>query len=176
MIKDMTEAILRSEGWEPDPRHLERVWVIINDIPSGHWGSGGQPRCVRELVALFGLDPNSDRYKELPLGDQATAARLGLRGHEASRVGRSAHCLCQSRGWRDLGESRSCGHEACNAVGAVIRSRGRHHEARPWQVGLRRANGRSGWRWTPGTSALKCGFDRSAHRNVGIVHRGCSSS
>lgn len=71
VIKDMTEAILHAEGWEVDPRHLERVWIIINDMPSGHWGSGGQPRGVRELVELFGLDPNSDRYKELPLDNEA---------------------------------------------------------------------------------------------------------
>ncbi|MGH2963766.1 MAG: tautomerase family protein [Solirubrobacterales bacterium] len=65
VIKDMTAAILHAEGEELDPRHLERVWVIINDVPTGHWGSGGQPRGVRELIDLFGLDPQSDRYKEL---------------------------------------------------------------------------------------------------------------
>jgi len=70
VIKEVTEAIVRSEGWEADPRYLERVWVIINDIPSGHWGSGGQPRGVNELVELFGLDPTSERYQELPLDDE----------------------------------------------------------------------------------------------------------
>ncbi len=73
VIKDATEAILRAEGRDLDPRHLERVWVIINDIPTGHWGSGGQPRGVRELVDLFGLEPSTDRYKELPLDDETTA-------------------------------------------------------------------------------------------------------
>lgn len=72
VIKDVTEVILRSEGEELDPRHLERVWCIINDVPDGDWGSGGQPRGVRELVELFELDPSSDRYRELPLDTKAT--------------------------------------------------------------------------------------------------------
>ena len=73
VIKDMTEAILRSEGEELDARHLERVWCIINDVPDGNWGTGGQPRGVRELVELFDLDPESERYSELPLDRETTS-------------------------------------------------------------------------------------------------------
>lgn len=72
VITEVTEAILGSEGELLDPRHLERVWIIINDVPSDHWGSGGEPRGVRELVELFELDPNSDRYRELALDSHPT--------------------------------------------------------------------------------------------------------
>lgn len=40
LVEDATKRILEATGWGPDA--ALRVWVLINEVPEGSWGAGGQ--------------------------------------------------------------------------------------------------------------------------------------
>ena len=40
LVEEATELVLDVTGWGPDARL--RVWVIVHEVPEGHWGAGGQ--------------------------------------------------------------------------------------------------------------------------------------
>ncbi|MGH2963061.1 MAG: tautomerase family protein [Solirubrobacterales bacterium] len=40
LVEEVTGLVLDAAGWGPDAGL--RVWVIVNEVPEGHWGAGGQ--------------------------------------------------------------------------------------------------------------------------------------
>ena len=40
VVDDVTKQVLEATGWGGDA--ALRVWVLINEVPDGNWGAGGQ--------------------------------------------------------------------------------------------------------------------------------------
>jgi phenylpyruvate tautomerase PptA (4-oxalocrotonate tautomerase family) len=67
LVEEVTRAVLEAEGadWNADNRL--RVWCIIQEVPDGNWGGGGRIYRLRDIARFVGADPNSARYRELPI-------------------------------------------------------------------------------------------------------------
>lgn len=65
VIHDVAHALLVAEGIDPKAPDLGRVWCIINEVPDGNWGVGSGPLRLRDLAALFGVEPGHPRWDEL---------------------------------------------------------------------------------------------------------------
>ena len=66
LIEDATKQVLESTGWGDEA--AVRVWVIVNEVPDGFWGAGGQ-------IIRFAQ-----------LREAAKAERAGADGAEAAGV------------------------------------------------------------------------------------------
>lgn len=42
LVAELTHAVLAAEGTAVRESDAQRVWCVINEIPDGNWGSGGQ--------------------------------------------------------------------------------------------------------------------------------------
>lgn len=47
VVADMTRVMLEMEGQKVNALNASRVWVLIQELPEGHWGVAGQ---------IYGLD------------------------------------------------------------------------------------------------------------------------
>jgi len=65
LMSDVAHAVIATEGTEPTPEDLMRVWCIVNEVPDGNWGVGPGPLRLRDLAARFGVRPGEDRWDEL---------------------------------------------------------------------------------------------------------------
>jgi hypothetical protein len=65
-MRDVAAAVVAAEGVdEPEEHDLARVWCIIDEVPDGNWGVGSGPMRLRDLAAMFGVVPGSERWDEL---------------------------------------------------------------------------------------------------------------
>lgn len=55
MVRDLTDAILKADGTAGDGR--PRVFVIVEEVPSGTWGVDGSVWLSDSAAELVGLDP-----------------------------------------------------------------------------------------------------------------------
>jgi phenylpyruvate tautomerase PptA (4-oxalocrotonate tautomerase family) len=68
-VAEVTEQVLRAEanGEEPDLEDSWRVWVIVNEITDGNWGSAGRIFRLRDILAFTGADTDEiDRRAARP--------------------------------------------------------------------------------------------------------------
>jgi phenylpyruvate tautomerase PptA (4-oxalocrotonate tautomerase family) len=49
LVEEATGLLLDATGWGPEAGL--RVWVIVHEVPEGHWGAGGQIVRFEELRA-----------------------------------------------------------------------------------------------------------------------------
>jgi phenylpyruvate tautomerase PptA (4-oxalocrotonate tautomerase family) len=49
LVEGITRDILEAEGSDGDEAAF-RVWVLINEVPDGHWGAGGQIFRLRDIA------------------------------------------------------------------------------------------------------------------------------
>jgi len=61
MVKEITEAILKADG--TDGAGAPRVFVIINEVPSGTWGVDGRVWPTVFTAETVGVDP--ERVKRM---------------------------------------------------------------------------------------------------------------
>lgn len=56
LVVEVTDQVLRAEsgGKEPVPADARRVWVIVNEIPDGHWGGGGHIVRLTDIMTFAG--------------------------------------------------------------------------------------------------------------------------
>jgi phenylpyruvate tautomerase PptA (4-oxalocrotonate tautomerase family) len=56
LVAEVTEQVLRTEknGQDPTPEDSLRVWVIVNEIPDGTWGSVGRIWRLADILAFAG--------------------------------------------------------------------------------------------------------------------------
>ncbi|QBD78988.1 4-oxalocrotonate tautomerase [Ktedonosporobacter rubrisoli] len=67
LVEEVTRAILDAEGASWDAENRARVWCIVQEVADGNWGAGGQIFRLRDIVRLVGGDPDSARFRGLPI-------------------------------------------------------------------------------------------------------------
>ncbi len=65
LVEEVTRAMLEAEGAPYNDLNRFRVLCLIQEVPEGNWGSGGQILRLLDIARILGVDPNSPRYKEL---------------------------------------------------------------------------------------------------------------
>jgi phenylpyruvate tautomerase PptA (4-oxalocrotonate tautomerase family) len=65
LVAAVTEQVLQAEknGHGTSPDDGFRVWVIVNEIPDGTWGSAGRIWRLSDILAFAGADPDEIEHR-----------------------------------------------------------------------------------------------------------------
>ncbi|MEX3854563.1 phenylpyruvate tautomerase PptA (4-oxalocrotonate tautomerase family) [Paraburkholderia youngii] len=76
LVRELTDILIRAEGYDPASHVAPRVWVFPTEIPDGAWGTGGAIWMLPDIHALLAGDSERD----------AGVARLARRRLEKARI------------------------------------------------------------------------------------------
>jgi phenylpyruvate tautomerase PptA (4-oxalocrotonate tautomerase family) len=65
VLGDDGSSVTLPGGTRVAPAFLERLYVLMMEIPEGNWGAWGHTVSALEIAAVAGTDKNAGRFKEL---------------------------------------------------------------------------------------------------------------